>query len=223
MNAPCFSFRCRSPGTRVARHFFTLHSYLLLLLGSPGGISPSVSLRLTAPSSEGAGDKASIESRCGLVILPPSVWPNGQPPHLDLRAVASRRLVSKRRCGGSPPGGRFQRKGRCAAQLKKTYAPPPRSPGGWIQGGAAAPGLGRFKGKEFLREGGNRNPPSLKRVFGYFLHEQKATRGPGPGRPRRWQVCTNLRPGPAGPDKQRHCGGRPLSRLRRQLPLWGSQ
>ena len=69
--APCFSFRCRSPGTRVARHFFTLHSYLLLLLGSPGGISPSVSLRLTAPSSEGAGDKAPAESPLRLCESPP--------------------------------------------------------------------------------------------------------------------------------------------------------
>ena len=26
-NAPCFHFRCRSPGAHAARYFFTLHSY----------------------------------------------------------------------------------------------------------------------------------------------------------------------------------------------------
>ena len=30
LNAPCLSFRCRSPGAHVARYFFTLHSYFLL-------------------------------------------------------------------------------------------------------------------------------------------------------------------------------------------------
>ena len=75
------------------------------------------------------------------------------------------------------------------AEAIETRTPAPR-PGGWIQGGGPqAPGLGRFKGKGFLREGGNRNPPSLKRLFGDFLAGQKVTRGPGPGRPRRWQVC----------------------------------
>ena len=29
--APCFSFRCRSPGVRIARYFFTIHYSLLLL------------------------------------------------------------------------------------------------------------------------------------------------------------------------------------------------
>src|SRR5699024_2736092 len=52
------------------------------------------------------------------------------------------------------------------------------------------------------REGGNRNPPSLKRLFGDFLAAQKVTRGPGPGRPRGWQVCRKPAPGPAGPDKR---------------------
>ena len=59
---------------------------------------------------------------------------------------------------------------------------PPRLGGKSKKG--ARPLFGRFKGKGFSREGGNRNPPSLERVFGYFLHEQKVTRGPGPGRPR---------------------------------------
>ena len=30
LNAPCLSFRCRSPGAHVARYFFTIHSYFLL-------------------------------------------------------------------------------------------------------------------------------------------------------------------------------------------------
>ena len=76
-------------------------------------------------------------------------------------------------------------------------------PGGaGSKAGAEAPGLGRFKGMRFLREGGNRNPPSLKRLFGDFLAAQKVTRGPGPGRPRGWQVCRKPAPGPAGPDKR---------------------
>ena len=61
--------------------------------------------------------------------------------------------------------------------------------GAGSKAGAGAPGLGRFKEIGFLREGGNRNPPSLKRLFGDFLAAQKVTRGPGPGRPRRWLVC----------------------------------
>ena len=61
--------------------------------------------------------------------------------------------------------------------------------GAGSKAGAGAPGLGRFKEIGSLREGGNRNPPSLKRLFGDFLAAQKVTRGPGPGRPRRWLVC----------------------------------
>ena len=30
LNAPCISFRCRSPGAHIARYFFTIHSYFLL-------------------------------------------------------------------------------------------------------------------------------------------------------------------------------------------------
>ena len=36
--------------------------------------------------------------------------------------------------------------------------------------------FGRFKGKRFLRKGGNRNPPFLKPFFGYFLSGKKVTR-----------------------------------------------
>ena len=61
--------------------------------------------------------------------------------------------------------------------------------GAGSKAGAGAPGLGRFKEIGSLREGGNRNPPSLKRLFGDFLAAQKVTRGPGPGRPRGLQVC----------------------------------
>ena len=39
--------------------------------------------------------------------------------------------------------------------------------------------IGRFKGMGFLREGGNRNPPSLRQLFGDFLAAQKVTRPEG--------------------------------------------
>ena len=45
--------------------------------------------------------------------------------------------------------------------------------------GPLAPLKSRFKGIGFSGKGGNRNPPFPERVFGYFLHEQKVTRGPG--------------------------------------------
>ena len=91
--------------------------------------------------------------------------------------------------------------------------------GGGSKAGAAAPGLGRFKGKGFLREGGNRNPPSLKRLFGDFLAGQKVTRGPGPGRPRRWQVCRRFAPdgGAAEQKATLHCN--PLLALRATSPV----
>ena len=44
------------------------------------------------------------------------------------------------------------------------------------KGRAAALPFGRFKGKRFLRKGGNRNPPFLKPFFGYFLSGKKVTR-----------------------------------------------
>ena len=91
--------------------------------------------------------------------------------------------------------------------------------GGGSKAGAAAPGLGRFKGKGFLREVGNRNPPSLKRLFGDFLAGQKVTRGPGPGRPRRWQVCRRFAPdgGAAEQKATLHCN--PLLALRATSPV----
>ena len=47
---------------------------------------------------------------------------------------------------------------------------------GLPKGRAAALPFGRFKGKRFLRKGGNRNPPFLKPFFGYFLSGKKVTR-----------------------------------------------
>ena len=57
-------------------------------------------------------------------------------------------------------------------------------------------------GERDSKGGGESERLLLWRLFGDFLAGQKVTRGPGPGRPRRLQVCTNLRPGPAGPDKK---------------------
>ena len=90
----------------------------------------------------------------------------------------------------------------CARKTSETCTLVLRPAGVGSKAGAGAPGLGRFKGMRFLREGGNRNPPSLKRLFGDFLAAQKVPRGPGPGRPRGWQVCRKPAPGPAGPDKR---------------------
>ena len=44
------------------------------------------------------------------------------------------------------------------------------------EGGPQPSLFGRFKGKRFLRKGGNRNPPFLKPFFGYFLSGKKVTR-----------------------------------------------
>ena len=52
-------------------------------------------------------------------------------------------------------------------------------PGEESKGGGRGRLLGRFKEMGFLREGGNRNPPSLNRVFSPFLHAQKWGKGPG--------------------------------------------
>ena len=90
----------------------------------------------------------------------------------------------------------------CARKTTETRTPVPLSRGLDPRRGPQAPGLGRFKGMRFLREGGNRNPPSLKRLFGDFLAGQKVTRGPGPGRPRRSRLCRRFASGPAGPDKK---------------------
>ena len=107
----------------------------------------------------------------------------------------------------------------CARKTTETRTPVPLSRGLDPRRGPQAPGLGRFKGMRFLREGGNRNPPSLKRLFGDFLAGQKVTRGPGPGRPRRWQVCRRFAPdgGAAEQKATLHCN--PLLALRATSPV----
>ena len=56
-------------------------------------------------------------------------------------------------------------------------------PEGVSKEGGPQPSLfGRFKGKKFLRKGGNRNPPFLKPFFGYFLSGKKVTRRRHKGR-----------------------------------------
>ena len=67
-----------------------------------------------------------------------------------------------------------------------------RPPGGTSNRGAEAPLVGRFKGMGFLREGGNRNPPSLRRPFGDFLAAQKVTR-PGAKYPRIFDIHYYIR------------------------------
>ena len=63
---------------------------------------------------------------------------------------------------------------RFAAKARFDTRPNPRVR--FPKGRAAALPFGRFKGKRFLRKGGNRNPPFLKPFFGYFLSGKKVTR-----------------------------------------------
>ena len=64
---------------------------------------------------------------------------------------------------------------RFAAKARFDNRHPP--PEGVSKEGGPQPSLcGRFKGKRFLRKGGNRNPPFLKPFFGYFLSGKKVTR-----------------------------------------------
>ena len=60
LNAPCLSFRCRSPGAHVARYFFTIHSYFLLSRSVSGaGEAPEVaSLHKLTPRARRARQKA---------------------------------------------------------------------------------------------------------------------------------------------------------------------
>ena len=63
---------------------------------------------------------------------------------------------------------------RSAAKARFDNRQPPE---GVSKEGGPQPSLfGRFKGKRFLRKGGNRNPPFLKPFFGYFLSGKKVTR-----------------------------------------------
>ena len=72
-------------------------------------------------------------------------------------------------------------KGTCSASLHCVVIAPyerlsnPYSlPEGVSKEGGPQPSLfGRFKGKGFLRKGGNRNPSPLKPFFGYFLSSRK--------------------------------------------------
>ena len=65
LNGVCVSNRCRWPGAHVVRYFFTIHSYLLLLLASPGADGggaqcahwaegASTSFRQNSPPPDGA-------------------------------------------------------------------------------------------------------------------------------------------------------------------------
>ena len=78
------------------------------------------------------------------------------------------------------------------------------------------PCLWRFKGIGVTGKGGNRNPPFPVRVFGHFLHEQKATGGSGTRSPRMHRPCEwAKKPAPEGaksvprvqPGKKSNIGG----------------
>ena len=64
---------------------------------------------------------------------------------------------------------------RFAAKARFDNRPNPRRVFPKREGSQPLP-FGRFKGKRFLRKGGNRNPPFLKPFFGYFLSGKKVTR-----------------------------------------------
>ena len=110
LHGPPFSFRCRWLGAHAVRYFFTIHSYLLLLLASPG--------------ADGGG------AQC-------AHWAEG------------------------------------------------------VSTGVSSCG------------------PSLLHSSLLLLTSAKRARGPGPGRPRRLQVCRRFAPAPAGPDKKQRL---PLTR-----------
>ena len=57
-------------------------------------------------------------------------------------------------------------------------------------------------GERDSKGGGESERLLLWRLFDDFLAGQKVIRGPGPGRPRRLQICRRFAPGPAGPDKK---------------------
>ncbi len=64
----------------------------------------------------------------------------------------------------------------CSASFPLDLAGHRQPPGGTSNRGAEAPLIGRFKGMGYLGEGGNRNPPSPRQLFGNFLSAQKVTR-----------------------------------------------
>ena len=64
----------------------------------------------------------------------------------------------------------------CRKAAKARFDNRPQLEGVSKEGGPQPSLFGRFKGKGFLRKGGNRNPPFLKPFFGYFLSGKKVTR-----------------------------------------------
>ena len=64
----------------------------------------------------------------------------------------------------------------CATGVSANKRNRQRARWGRIQRGGCAPSLCRFRVWGYIRGEGNRNSSPLMRVFGDFLHEQKATR-----------------------------------------------
>ena len=95
---------------------------------------------------------------------PPAVSPSRSPTHIYQR---QKHFPT----GGQRPPPTF------AASRQRRDLIIAQPPEGVFKEGGPQPSLfGRFKGKRFLRKGGNRNPPFLKPFFGYFLSEKKVTR-----------------------------------------------
>ena len=64
----------------------------------------------------------------------------------------------------------------CRKAAKARFDNRPQLEGVSKEGGPQPSLFGRFKGKGFLRKGGNPNPPFLKPFFGHFLSGKKVTR-----------------------------------------------
>ena len=86
---------------------------------------------------------------------------------------------------------------RFAAKARFDNRPNPRVR--FPKGRAAALPFGRFKGKRFLRKGGNRNPPFLKPFFGYFLSGKKVTRRRQKGKGQKERKILHGRTEPSAP------------------------
>ena len=118
-------------------------------------------------------------------------FPNGDPwpppAPKSARPYRRQKTFSKRRPKAATYLCRFAAKARFDNRLPRVRFP---------KGRAAALPFGRFKGKRFLRKGGNRNPPFLKwrSLVTFFRQGKKVTRrrhpAPGRGTPRSTQKST---------------------------------
>ena len=165
-----------------------------------------------------------------------AVRPYNRLPYPHFALVLSFRASDRRHWRGNPFPFHVNQRPKAATYLCRFAAKarfdnrhPPRGEVSKGEGSQPLP-FGRFKGKRFLRKGGNRNPPFLKPFFGYFLSGKKVTRrrqkrerkAIGRGR------APPLRTSPESPCIIRagRCGHRPLRtvyRKRMRIPPGGQR